>query len=59
MTEEELLILYAKDRAINIYGYTILAWSKETWLATIERILEGITEDRIPHIKRMYPGVMS
>lgn len=56
MNQEDLLILYAKDRLIRMYGNTLLAWKLSTWLAAVIGIITHIDEDHIPTIKTMYLG---
>jgi hypothetical protein len=58
MTDEELLLLYAKDRVVLMYGMMLLSFSKEAWEKTVEGVLRNMDDealnDMIPKIRKQY-----
>lgn len=54
MTDEELLILCAKDYVVKTHKWAILKWSDDTWWAAVEGILRTFTDETLKNAKVTY-----
>jgi len=54
MTDEEILVLCAKDYVVKIHRSRILDWSKETWDAAVMGILRQFTDETLKNAKEVY-----
>ena len=54
MTDEELLILVAKDYVVKLHKWDVLKWSRETWDAAVMGILRTFTDETLKNAKYVY-----
>lgn len=54
MTDEAMVLLYAKDRIVGTLGHIVKYWSQEVWNEYVLNILNQIEDSDIPRIRIMY-----
>ena len=55
MTDEELVVLYAKDRVVKVCRSNISLWDDIVWWNAVAGVIEQIhTEEQIEYIKTLY-----
>ena len=58
MSNEELLILYAKDMVIRTYGYVVRTMPKDVWIGLVVAMLKSFDDDTLRRGHERY-GVAS
>ena len=55
MTDEELVVLYAKDRVVKVCRSSISLWDDIVWWNAVANVIKQIhTEKQIEYIKTLY-----
>lgn len=54
MNDEEIILLYAKDRIVKMLGSSLLIFSMKAWTDAVEGVLSQIQDSDIPKIRSIY-----
>ena len=54
MSNEELLILYAKDMVIRTYGHIVRNFPKDVWIGLVVAMLESFDDDTLRRVHERY-----
>ena len=54
MTDSALIMLYAKDRVLQVYRFGVLYFDKSTWDQAVEAVLTQIQPSDIHRIRDKY-----
>ncbi len=54
MTDEEILILFAKDVLVKKYKFNVLVWSSKTWFDAIFALIETFDDKILTNARLIY-----